>query len=121
MSCLAQSENAEYNDHKRQLLARIHRFIEDNLARDVSLQSIADHVNLHAVYLSSMYKQETGDNLSEYIMRYRMEQAAVLLRSTEIKIYELASRLGFQNPPYFSKLFKNYYGITPQEYRDRLL
>lgn len=121
LSCLAQSENAEYNDHKRQLLARIHRFIEENLARDVSLQSIADHVKLHAVYLSSMYKQETGENLSDYIMRYRMEQAAVLLRSTEFRIYELAARLGFQNPPYFSKLFKNYYGITPQEYRERLL
>ncbi|MNP76036.1 DNA-binding transcriptional regulator AraC [compost metagenome] len=48
-----------------------------------------------------------------------MEKAGVLLHTTDIKIYELASQLGFQNPPYFSKLFKQYYGVTPQEYKDR--
>jgi two-component system response regulator YesN len=48
-----------------------------------------------------------------------MEKAGLLLRTTDIKIYELSARLGFQNPPYFSKLFKVYYGVTPQDYRER--
>ncbi|MNN96836.1 CFA/I fimbrial subunit D [compost metagenome] len=60
------------------------------------------------------------ENISDFIIRYRMEKAGMLLRTTGIKIYELASRLGFQNPPYFSKLFKQHYGVTPQEFRDRL-
>lgn len=111
----------EFKDAKYQLIVKIHRFIEERLAEDVSLQTIADHVKLHPVYLSSLYKQETGENISDYIMRYRMEKAGTLLRGTEIKIYELASCLGFQNPPYFSKLFKSHYGITPQEYRERHL
>ncbi|MDF2921720.1 MAG: hypothetical protein K0R57_634 [Paenibacillaceae bacterium] len=109
----------EQRDGKSQLISRIHRFIETRIAGDVSLQTIADHVNLHPVYLSSMYKQERQENISDFIMRYRMEKAGVLLHTTDIKIYELASQLGFQNPPYFSKLFKQYYGVTPQEYRDR--
>ncbi|MDG0808173.1 response regulator transcription factor [Cohnella rhizosphaerae] len=95
----------EFKDAKYQLIVKIHRFIEDRIAEDVSLQTIADHVGLHPVYLSSLYKQETGENMSDYIMRFRMEKAGNLLRTTEIKIYELASCLGFQNPPYFSKLF----------------
>lgn len=109
----------EFKEGKNQLISKIHRFIETHIAQDVSLQTIADHVTLHPVYLSSMYKQEMKENISDFIMRYRMEKAAVLLGSTDIKIYELASQMGFQNPPYFSKLFKNYYGVTPQEYRDR--
>ncbi|SEL94598.1 two-component system, response regulator YesN [Paenibacillus sp. cl141a] len=109
----------EFNHTKNQLIIKIHRFIENRNAEDVSLQTIADHVNLHPVYLSSLYKQEMKENLSDFIMRYRMEKSGLLLRTTNIKIYELASQLGFQNPPYFSKLFKNYYGVSPQEYRDR--
>ncbi|RTE08766.1 response regulator transcription factor [Paenibacillus whitsoniae] len=110
----------EFRDGKNQLIAKIHRFIEDHLAHDVSLQTIADHIGLHPVYLSALYKQEMNENISDYIMRYRMDKARVLLGTTDIKIYELASELGFQNPPYFSKLFKQYYGVTPQEYRARL-
>lgn len=111
----------DLKDGKNQLIAKIHRFIEARIAEDVSLQTIADHVGLHPVYLSTVYKQEMKENISDFIIRYRMEKAAMLLRTTEIRIYELASRLGFQNPPYFSKLFKQYYGVTPQEYRDRLV
>lgn len=110
----------DLKDSKGQLIAKIHRFIEAKIADDVSLQTIADHVGLHPVYLSTLYKQEMKENISDFIIRYRMEKAGMLLRTTEIKIYELASRLGFQNPPYFSRLFKQHYGVTPQEYRDRL-
>ncbi|MBD2846991.1 response regulator [Paenibacillus sp. IB182496] len=113
------SAGGETADPRRELIAKIHRFIERNISGDVSLQSIADHVELHPVYLSSLYKQETEENISDYIMRYRMEKAAMLLRSTNTRIYELAGMLGFVNPPYFSKLFKAYYKATPQEYRDR--
>ncbi|RED63861.1 response regulator transcription factor [Cohnella lupini] len=109
----------EFKDSRSQLIAKIQRFIETHIAEDVSLQRIADHVNLHPAYLSSLYKTEMKENISDFIVRYRMETAGVLLSSSEIKIYELAGRLGFQNPPYFSKLFKQYYGMTPQEYRDR--
>ncbi|WP_168118813.1 response regulator [Paenibacillus sp. HB172176] len=111
----------ESRDGKNQLISTIHRYIEERIADDVSLQTIADFVGLHPVYLSSLYKQETKENISDFIMRYRMEKAGLLLRTTDIKIYELSTQLGFQNPPYFSKLFKRYYQMTPQMYRERHL
>lgn len=119
LQSLESSSAREFKDSKSQLISKIHRFIENRIADDVSLQAIADHVGLHPAYLSSLYKQEMKENISDFIMRYRMEKASVLLRTTDIKIYELSSGLGFQNPPYFSKLFKYYYGVTPQDYRDR--
>lgn len=116
---LAKSNQPEFMDSKAQHITRIHRYIEENIAGDISLQAIADHVDLHPAYLSSLYKLEMNENISDFIMRYRMEKAALRLRTTNIKIYELSKQLGFYNPPYFSKLFKYYYGITPQQYRNR--
>lgn len=98
---------------------KIQRYIEQHLSEDVSLQALAEHMFLHPAYISAMYKQETGGNLSDYIYRYRMERACYLLRNTKDKIYEIAEQLGYQYTPYFSKLFKNQYGVTPQEYREQ--
>jgi two-component system response regulator YesN len=96
---------------------QIHQYIEQHLSKDVTLQAISEHVRLHPTYISAMYKQETGENLSEYIYRYRMEKAAYLLRNSKAKIYEIAAQLGYQYTPYFTKLFKSYFGTSPQEYR----
>lgn len=96
---------------------QIHQYIERYLSEDVTLQAISEHVHLHPAYLSVTYKQETGENLSEYIYRYRMERAAYLLRNTKAKIYEISAQLGYQYTPYFTKLFKSYYEVSPQEYR----
>ncbi|MFA9559232.1 response regulator [Evansella sp. AB-rgal1] len=110
----------ESNDTHDLLIEKVKKYIHDNI-RDVSLQTIAESVNLHPVYLSQLYKQKVGENISDYIQRYRMEIASDLLLSTNLRIYEISNEFGFQNPPYFSKIFKSYYGITPQEYRDKMV
>jgi two-component system response regulator YesN len=109
----------ENEEAHHQLINRINRFIETHIAEEVSLQAISDEVGMHPVYLSSLYKKETGENISDFILRFRMDKAGILLRTTDIKIYDLAGQLGFLTPPYFSKLFKKHYKLTPQEYRDR--
>lgn len=109
---------AEMNDTRRQLVRQVHEYIDANL-ESATLQSIAHHVSLHPVYLSKVYKQETGQNISDTIYRRKMEQATHLLRNTRLKIYEITTMLGYSNAHYFIKLFKEYSGLTPQEYRDR--
>lgn len=101
------------------LVRRVQLYIEQHIA-EASLQTVADHLSLHPAYVSAMYKQESGENLSDYMLRCRMEKSGYLLRNTRFKIYEIAAQLGYQHTPYFSKLFKNHYGITPQEYREQL-
>ncbi|WP_248930035.1 response regulator [Paenibacillus hamazuiensis] len=104
-------------ENRGSFVLQIHQYIERHLAEDVTLQAISEQLHLHPAYISAMYKQETGENLSEYIYRYRMEKAAYLLRNSKAKIYEIAAGVGYQYTPYFTKLFKGYFGSSPQEYR----
>ncbi|REE93124.1 two-component system response regulator YesN [Paenibacillus taihuensis] len=115
-------EQSEEGSEKQKvgLVDKIHAFIEQNLNDNLSLQTIAAHVSLHPAYLSRVYRAETGNNLSDYIQRYRMELAAYMLRSGEKRIYEIAQAVGYQGVPHFIKLFKAYSDLTPQEYRDRI-
>ncbi|CAM4188722.1 response regulator [Paenibacillus typhae] len=111
---------SERRDSRTVLIQSVHEYINSNL-HYVSLQAIADHVQMHPVYLSKMYKLETGKRISDYIGQAKMEKAAYLLIHTPLKIYEVSAELGYSNAHYFIKLFKEYTGMTPQEYRDRAL
>jgi len=110
---------SEAKDTRSTVVKQVHEYIEHHLAGDLSLNAIADHVHLHPVYLSRVYKLETGSMLSDYLFRYRMDKAAYLLKNTDDRIYEIAEQLGYTNPPYFIKVFKKEFGMTPQEFRDR--
>ncbi|MBB6634630.1 response regulator [Cohnella thailandensis] len=106
-------------DAHRQIASKVRAFIQGNLAAGISLQLVADHVGLHPVYLSKVYKTITGETIGDYLYRTRMERAAYLLRDTELKIAEISSQLGFLAPPHFIKIFKKHHGCTPQEFRNR--
>ncbi|WP_379142515.1 helix-turn-helix domain-containing protein [Paenibacillus sp. sgz500992] len=86
-------------------------------AEDISLQGIADRINVNASYLSRVFKQETGENFVNFLTRLRMEKAKSMLREKNMRVYEVAERVGYPNTAYFSKLFKKLCGMTPEEYR----
>ncbi|MBD2867169.1 response regulator [Paenibacillus arenilitoris] len=109
----------ESRDTRSSLIEVIRSFIEENVTRDISLQSIADRVMLHPVYVSKVYKLETGENISDYVQRAKMGKAEFLLKNSQDKIYEIADKLGYQRPHSFIHAFKKALGMTPQEYRDR--
>lgn len=100
------------------LIKKVQRFIDEQLAHTISLTMIAEHVFLHPVYLSQMYKAATDESLSDYMQRMRMEKSAYWLRNSKLKIYEIGSKVGYHNAPYFIKVFKKVYGMTPQDYRE---
>ncbi|WP_372661789.1 response regulator [Cohnella sp.] len=101
------------------LINEIRSFIEQNMNKEVSLQTISEHVYLHPVYVSKIYKLVTGENLSEYMNRVRMEKAEFMLKNSSDKIYEIAAQLGYQRPHSFNHAFKKSLGMTPQDYRDQ--
>jgi len=100
------------------LIKQVQELVTRDIGLDISVKTIAEKVYLHPVYLSKIYKSETGESLGDYIIRIRMERALYLLKHTNKKIYEITAELGYQNPQYFSKMFKKHYGMTPHEYRD---
>lgn len=104
---------------RRHVIKQVQEMVTRDTGQDLSVKMIADKVYLHPVYLSKIYKAETGEGLGDYMIRMRMERALYLLKNTNKKIYEITSELGYQNPQYFSKMFKKHYGMTPNEFRDQ--
>lgn len=84
----------------------------------VSLQSAAKAAAVNASYLSTLFKKETGKNFIDYLSRVRIDKAIELLRTTDLKTYEIAAMTGFTNPHYFSILFKKMIGISPSEFKN---
>jgi two-component system, response regulator YesN len=85
----------------------------------LSLQSIANRVNVSPSYFSHMFSQETGQTLVEYITNIRMEHAKRLLKSTNEKTYEIAQKVGYNDSHYFCNLFKKLTGMTTRQFKIR--
>jgi two-component system response regulator YesN len=99
----------------------VQTYIADHLNDDLSLDELGRIVHLHPVYLSKLYKQETGENLSNYISIKRLEKASRLLIDSNLHVVDISHLVGYKKPQYFIKLFKDQYGITPQQYRKNRL
>jgi AraC-like DNA-binding protein len=82
---------------------------------------MASKLNLSPKYLSDLLKQETGKTALELIHLHVISEAKNLLVEGEQSISEIAYRLGFENPPYFSRLFKKEVGISPKEFKNQIL
>lgn len=117
---LKSSIKKKSNSHHKSIIDHVQEYVEEHLGSDISLQSAAEHVYLHPAYLSKIYKLETAESFSDYIHRRRMEKAEDLLESTNEKVYGISKVLGYNDPSYFIRRFKSYYGLTPQEYRSKL-
>ncbi|WP_059103036.1 response regulator [Shouchella shacheensis] len=100
-----------------QLVSRVQHYVYTRLEEHPNLQSVADDLQLHAAYVSKVYKEVTGENFTDYIHRTRMERAVFLLNETNEKIAVIAKKLGYGDSSYFIKVFKKYFNVTPQEFR----
>lgn len=92
------------------------QFMRDNYRSNMTTQDIAEHVKLSRSYLSDLYSKETGESLSESLLRIRMDEAMRLLQTGEKKVYEVAEAVGFQDAKAFAKTFKKLFGVTPKEF-----
>ncbi|EHS56818.1 response regulator transcription factor [Paenibacillus sp. Aloe-11] len=119
MNKLKSEWSASEQNAKSYVVKQVQELISQDKGQELSVKTIADQVYLHPVYLSKIYKAETGEGLGDYIIRMRMERALYLLKYSNKKIYEITTELGYQNPQYFSKMFKKHYGMTPHEFRDQ--
>jgi transcriptional regulator GlxA family with amidase domain len=108
------------SQHTSTLVKRAVAYMQQHFARDLSRQEIADAVGISQNYLSRIFQQELGVSPWEYLSRYRIKQAQDLLRDTDESITEVATRVGFEDPAYFSRVFRKQVGRSPQRYREHL-
>ncbi|MEM8967754.1 MAG: AraC family transcriptional regulator [Bacteroidota bacterium] len=100
----------------RRLAATI-RFIHRNIKEKLTVEELAEQAYLHPDYFSRLFMSITGVRPIEYIQKMRMERAQLLLTTTNAAVSEIAEEVGIPNVPYFSRLFKRNYNISPARYR----
>jgi two-component system response regulator YesN len=110
----------QYPAHKNQwkVVNSALKYIEENLAEDLSLEIVAQKVFVSSGYLSTIFKQVLQKNFVDCLHEIRMKRAKELLRDFHAKIYEIATQVGYKDEKYFSQIFKKMTGMTPNQYRD---
>lgn len=96
-------------------------YMQENYYRELSLREVAEVVYVTPNYLSRIFKEEMGVAFTEWLNRYRVEKAKILLVEIEAKTYSVAEKVGFNDYKYFSHIFKKHTGYSPQTFRELML
>jgi len=108
--------------HDTEKLPHIKRtitYINDNYASKIKINELADHVGVNRSYLASSFKKATGYSPKEYLLSLRMEKAKSLLEKTDMPVNAIANSVGYTDQLAFSRMFKEYTGISPKAFREK--
>jgi two-component system response regulator YesN len=118
------------NDYTKQIMSiyadnpemkRAVQYIHENFNRDINMAMVSNYVSLNYSYFSQAFKEYTGYNFVDYLKKIRIEKAKELLENFDYKIYEVGEMVGYKNSKQFAKTFREMEGISPIEYRNRLI
>ncbi|GGD53332.1 response regulator transcription factor [Paenibacillus nasutitermitis] len=105
---------------KNKVIKVIKEYIGKNYSdQSLKLEALSKIVHMNANYLSDLFKEVTGENYLAYLTSVRMNHAKKLLRETHLKTYEIGDQIGYSSAKYFCKLFRQQFGMTPTDYRNR--
>ncbi|PKG24820.1 helix-turn-helix domain-containing protein [Niallia nealsonii] len=93
-------------------------YINEHLGESITIKIIAQHVYMSPTYFSHYFKEQTGETVLDYITKCRLKKAQEMLETTDSKIYDISLLLGYQDTKYFSRLFRQWYGYSPSQYRE---
>lgn len=108
------SKNKKQEDY---IIDYVKNYINENYASDISVDLLADKLKISRTYLSRYFKNNTGINLSDYLIGFRMKKACALLQNSFLMVKDIAPKVGIYNISTFMRLFRNYTGKTPNDYR----
>ncbi|HUX21188.1 MAG TPA: response regulator [Spirochaetia bacterium] len=102
-----------------QHLSKALSIIHEKYSQPIQLSSVAEECKITASYLCRLFSEHIGTSFVEYLTKYRIEQAIVLLRENSLSIKEASNLVGFQDPNYFSRIFRRYVGMSPSDLTNR--
>lgn len=111
-------EKVESNGTYDRYVTEVIHFMVSNLSRNLTLQEISYEAELSKSYLNAIFKQQTGYAPMDFFIRLKMQEACKMIKSTDLHFYEIAERMGYSDPYYFSRIFKKIVGISPKEYKN---
>lgn len=102
---------------KKALVESITKYLNENYTEDISLYTLSKNMYLSPVYISKIFKELMGDSPINYLIQIRLIKAKNLLEDSKLSIKTIAKMVGYNDPYYFSKIYKKYYGISPNKAR----
>lgn len=102
-------------------IAEIKQYIYDHFNEDITLNKMAEIACVNSYYFSPLFKKATGQNFKKFLTDVRMKEAQKLVITTDLKTYEIAERVGYNNVRQFTEKFKDYYKCSPSEYKKKIL
>jgi len=103
-------------DYTNKIVLSTKEYLETHYAEDISLEDVADQVNISPQYFSKLIKKNTGFNFVDWLSMLRVKRAKELLSNPNVTVKEVCFLVGYKDPNYFSRIFKKRIGITPSEY-----
>ncbi len=94
-------------------------YIEQNFQNDITVEGIASFCGLNRTYFGRIFKDTLGSSPQQFLLNYRMAKATELLKLTSLSISDIGNAVGYQNQLHFSRAFKNVYGVSPREWRNK--
>ncbi|MDX9802087.1 MAG: response regulator [Spirochaetia bacterium] len=104
------------NDRSR-YIKKAKKYINSHFSENINLDEICNYAGISKNYFCHLFKQETGLSIWEYLTEYRIEKARELLAGSDMKNYEISYHIGYENPSYFSRIFKKLTGKSPSDYK----
>ncbi len=111
------NQQSPVNEKKSNHVEDALKYIEDHYCDPITIQDIADHLNINRSYLHRIFKSFTGASIQSYLLDYRIRQACILLRTTGLSVRVVAHSVSYIDPLYFSRIFHQKMGVSPSEYR----
>ena len=110
-------EHQQHNKYAKTINNAIH-YIQDNLSKPgLNVNDVARHVYLSPGYFSLIFKRQTGETFSDYLIHLRINKASELIRQSTLRFFEISTLVGYENVSHFNVIFKKYTGFTPSQYR----
>ncbi len=109
-----------YEDNVTDITNAVKKYIFQHLSEEIARDSIAAALYMNGDYISRVFKRDTGMSISQYVNKERINQAKLLMVTTDLPMGDVADAVGYTNFSYFSKLFKQFVNCTPREYKLRM-
>lgn len=104
------------SEFRNRYTLKVLSFVEENYTRKISIDYIADILEVSSAYLSKKFKEDIGHTFNDFVNRYRLHKALDLMLTSDMKIYQIAEEVGFSDYKYFSQVFKNYLSHSPSDF-----
>ena len=115
----ARNVSTKADEKANRIVAKARAFIDRNFQRDLTLEEVSREVHVSPYYFSKLFKEQTGENFINYLTLRRIETAKQLLSDGRLNVKSVCTEIGYNDPNYFSRLFKRFEGVTPTEYREQ--